>query len=271
MDYKKNFMAEKVYELPLSVLEKLTFHPFNRAINNEHVKEIMKAMMSDFRRFRAGNVLQVGLNTGNILDGQHRREAFVRLIKNGKLPEGSTLKVMFLDIAPDDELEYIGDINSGQKAWRTNTHVDTGAAAGNPIYIELQKLCREFPELYAGGKGNSYRRALAALTGKVNDIKKVREGKVTIADCDYDLAVKVSSELGAILKLFNKRPAALEQVIKQWHEQRNKYTFKEWLSGFRANKKYIVTNELPLENGRHWVKVFDIVSGDIARKKRARA
>lgn len=267
MDYSKNYMAEKVYNLPLSVLEKLTFHPFNRAIDDAHVNEIMKAMMSDFRRFRAGNILQVGLNTGNILDGQHRREAYMRLMKDGKLPEDSTLKVMFLDFTPDDELKYIGDINSGQKAWRTNTHVDTGAKAGNPIYIELQKLCREFPELYAGSKGNSYRRALAALTGKVNDIKKVREGKVTMEDCDYDLAVKVSSELGAILKLFNKRPSALEQVIKQWHEQRNKYTFNEWLSGFIEDKDYIVTHGLPLENGKDWVKVFGIVSGDIASKQ----
>lgn len=270
MDYSKNFMAEKVYELPLSVLEKLTFHPFNRKIIKANVERLIKSMERDFRRFHAGSVLQVGLNTGNILDGQHRREAFVRLMKKGKLPEGSTLKAMFLDIAPEDELEYIGDINTDLTPWRGNTHVDTGAAAGNPVYKALQKLCSEFPQLYSGKKGNSYRRALAALTGHSYTVEKVRKGQVTMEDCDYDLAVKVSSELGEILKLFNKRPSALEQVIKQWHERRKKFTFKQWTEGFKARKNYIVKNELPLENGKDWVEVFDLVEGHIAHTERTR-
>ena len=271
MDYKKNFMAGRHYELPLSMLEKLTLHPFNRPIIETNVKRLMKSMERDFRRFHEGSTLQVGLNTGNILDGQHRREAYMRLMKDGKLPDGSTLDVKFIDIAPEDELEYIGDINTDLTPWRGNTHVDTGAAAGNPVYKALQNLCREFPQLYSGKKGNSYRRALAALTGHSYPVEKVRKGKVTMADCDYDLAVKVSSELGEILKMFNKRPSALEHVITQWRERRKKFTFKQWTEGFKARKNYIVKNELPLENGKDWVEVFDLVEGHIAHSKRTRA
>lgn len=109
---KEIYKTGKFYRFNADKLSKLTFHPCNRPIGEAHVKRLMKSMEDNFRLFNAGSVLRVGINTGHLIDGQHRREAFFRLLDEGKIPKDSTMGVIFIDIAPEDELDFIRDIHT---------------------------------------------------------------------------------------------------------------------------------------------------------------
>lgn len=263
----KKTYADATYEEVVN----LTTFDGNRVINRLHVQNLMKNMEKNLSIFPPITVNPV---TKHIIDGQHRRAAFVQLIREGRLPKDSTLEVKYVVLSPEDEIAATIAANINSKSWTLNTYMDCFATHNND-YAELKDWCKNHPLMYENkvSKGSEttkggyrYRFAGAILKGHGCQ-KELTSGKFTVTDEEYAIGEVVYSELERIFKLIGSvgKPAALEQVAIQWHKVRKLHPIEEWYQMFRSRR--LTIQRMPKDNGKDWEAVFNKVSMDITKEK----
>lgn len=117
-------------------------HPKNRDFKPEHIKNIAKAYIN-------GGYLppiEVNVNTGYVLDGNHRIMGYRSAQEKGY---DKPIEVHFINVAPEDELKYMITRNNTAKSWNLSDYLNAYREDGN-AYDKFIKIClsEEYPLLH---------------------------------------------------------------------------------------------------------------------------
>ena len=213
---------KKVYVKFCTLTEvlKLNFHPYNRTHNKSHINKIKKGMLKDLENFPA---VQVNTTTMNITDGNGRTQAYLELMKEGKLPKDSQLKVEFITIPVEDEYRLMIAENNNVAKWTLKNHCESEIAMGNESYIRLQGLADRHVVTKNGDFGAKMRNALVAVTGKTG-ASSLKNRTFTCTEEDIKWGDKVLEEVEQIATIiglpFNGQ--YMERFIASWSRNRKK-------------------------------------------------
>lgn len=147
----------------------------NRIVNDKNVKDKKKLLEKE--GFKSTNPVIVNIN-GEIIDGQHRRQAAEELeipykfIIDPSLTEKNSLKTTI-------------ELNNSNKPWGVNDYVNAYCEIGNKNYIKLKELSEELElnitrtlMLYTGSKPSAMYNNNTIFKGKfVYDEKKAKEAR----------------------------------------------------------------------------------------------
>ena len=147
----------------------------NRIVNSKNVKDKKKLLEKE--GFKSTNPVIVNIN-GEIIDGQHRRQAAEELeipykfIIDPSLTEKNSLKTTI-------------ELNNSNKPWGVNDYVNAYCEIGNKNYIKLKELSEELElnitrtlMLYTGSKPSAIYNNSTIFKGKfVYDEKKAKEAR----------------------------------------------------------------------------------------------
>lgn len=250
-------------------VQSLTTFNGNRTINGLHVKHIAEQMEGDLKFFPPITVNRV---TNHIIDGQHRLEAFKSLVQNGKIPEDSTISIMYVECSVEEERELTINANVNTKKWSLDDYIQS-FAHDNEEYSKLIAWCKSHPMMYEnqhtpGSKKTKgsyrYRFAAAILTGKTCQ-KSLKDGSFSATEDEYAVGEVVYNELKSIFDLLGKGKAAnLEKVATLWHERRKLHPFEVWFKMLKRKKSTF--QKMPMQNGGDWEAIFNKLHTDIDRE-----
>ena len=258
----------RLANLAADEVEKFTLNIQNREIKPSAVKKVIKEVYDqESGTWNQVNPIQVNLVTGNVVEGQHRREGYLQLVNNGTISRDTTIPVLFIEVPREEEVLYIQKMNTG-KGWTTEDHVKSQSAGGNENSRKLMTFCLEH-ELCHTDKSNgtvtvSLRAGAAILTGGRKE-HNLRKGDFIFPEENRLLAETVHDELLEILSLFptwTKGKANIEAMAKAWYEVRDRYPFKEWKKAIKKNSRGPMTMSSTAANS--WKQYFYQCAGTIA-------
>lgn len=197
-------------------LPKFNLHPKNRLINPVQVNSIAKAWLSTTERI---DELDVGLHTHNILDGQHRNAAYYLACEKGTPKQEIGIK--YIDIAPEDEEQYIINKNNLPKHWTAKDYLRRQQELKHMIY----EFCSNYPILWPSNKNGKKRKepnvryAYAILYGK-NITKDLKTIKTFDADVNLKEAHERADECQKIFQAleYTKTGPHVEHLCLAWYK-----------------------------------------------------
>lgn len=234
----------------------------NRVVSHSHVQRLKREMLKSFDLFPA---ITVNKKTNNIIDGQHRNEAYIGLMKDNLLPAEAKLKVMYVDVAPDDEILRICDANQNSKNWGVDDFIARYVKNGNESYVTLEKWCLEH-SLCVENKKNKripkYRYGAAILKG-TSCSGTLKTGDFTVTEEEIAEANVKHTEMLAIIEALGMKGqgAWIESLATTWSKYRLLHSFKDWMSRIKKNKKKYM--KWPKENQDDWKKIFDEIHSQL--------
>lgn len=223
----------------------------NRKINHGHLQKIKRQTLESLEGMPA---VTVNLLTNNIIDGQHRTEAFRQLVEAGLLPADSKLKVMFVETPPDEEKQAIIDANTHSKNWSLDDYIASYARAGIESYVVLDDWCKHHS--LTNDNGNSkFRYGASIITGKKCSAI-LKSGEFTFTEEELTRAEEIHAEMSVIIELFNMRGKGcwIENLATSWTAVRNQHNFKVWLREMKNKKNKFM--KLPKDNVKDWDNIF---------------
>lgn len=206
----------KVVYYNQDTLPKFNLHPRNRLINPVQVNSIAKAWLSTTERI---DELDVGLHTHNILDGQHRNAAYYLACEKGTPKQEIGIK--YIDIAPEDEEQYIINKNNLPKHWTAKDFLHNQKEFKTMIY----DFCSHYPILWPTNKNGKKRKepnvryAYAILFGK-NVTKEVKTDKAFNPEVSLEEANDRAHECQALFDAlgYTKTGAHVEHLCLAWYK-----------------------------------------------------
>lgn len=234
----------------------------NRVISRSHVQKLKREMLKSFALFPA---ITVNRKTNNIIDGQHRVAAFISLMEENLLPEGSKLKVMYVDVAPEDEINVICDANQNSKNWGVDDFIARYVKNGNESYVKLENWCLEHSLCFETKNNKSvpkYRYGAAIMKGS-SCSGTLKTGEFRITDEDVaDANIKHAEMLEIIDKLeMGSQGAWIESLAISWSKYRQLHSFKDWIKKIKANKKKYM--KMPKDNQKDWDRIFNEIHSQL--------
>lgn len=244
MTQKTKTPKSTIKELNASQAAQLNLSAFNRELKQEHVAELMSDMMHNFQAF--GPITVSERNT--IIDGAHRREAFVNCVTQGKLPSDSKLLVKVISVPVEEEQDLIRKTNSHTKSWTMPDYVKANIAAGNDSIKKLAEWCstRELCLNEFRKKDRiKYTYGLAFLTGKKN-VGDIQNNTLKLSDEDIELGTAIYDEINELRQIIkweipNNR---FDYWAMLWRDARNWHPFAEWRKEFKKQAKTL-QREIP--------------------------
>ncbi len=242
---KKNIDYNRIYTYTLKDLPDIdkNFKTLdgNRQISKPHVNEIAQTIEKAKYGAKYIAPVRVDINTYNIIDGQHRVEAFRKSWT--KVPDAQ-LKVIYEDYPYGDDhtevLSIIADINSTNKNWSISNYIKKIEAQQNDAALKI----KDFAETHwltqkrnCKDKIVGYypRYAYAILFGK-NMSKEIKNGNI---QCDYytiNRGCKLHSELQElILKLGYSMNSWFESFAQAWYDLRNYKIYNDVIDRYGLN------------------------------------
>jgi len=262
------FNQLKSMYLSYEQVKKLNFKTGNRPVQMSHVKKLLfeKKILKN-GMWNMLTPVSVNKRTNNIMNGQHRTTGYLWCVENGYISKDTKLKVDYVDIPVEEEIETIRQMNGG-KNWNNNTIVESKAAEGNPNYVQLLQFCNANELLHTGKTNRSYRSAVAMMTGRrINFEKEEFVYSSKIAECGQ----KVHDEMVAILQILNiaKGDAGVEGMAMSWYHYRTDHKWGEWKSMIASTKRSINSRRTPGKS--EWEDFFRSVSYKIDHKGEKKA
>lgn len=219
--------------------------------------------------------IHINKQTNHILDGQHKLEAYLKAIENGKIPENTPICVAYENMTEDDEIVRIIELNMNSKNWSLDDYVECEEDYNDnyrrlTAFAKTHDLCYSYTK--TGKKSLKYRYSAAILTGK-GCAKALKSRTIEITKEDLERGEKVHDELVAIRKDLCRRRGVpyssetnndLEAMVIQWYEYRDYITIDEFIK-----YKYIPANLLNKDKRRQedWKNLFnEIVSAKVMKK-----
>lgn len=243
----------------------------NRAIDRGHLNHMKGQWLTSAELIPP---ITVNVVTNNIIDGQHRLEAYRELIKSNGISKDTTIKVMYVSVPVELEKQAIVDANTHSKNWSLDDYIHSYVKAGIESYCKLEDWCKTHTLCYNYVKNKEtkeqnkefkYRYAAAMLTGKrcTNELKSA---SFTFTDDEAKIAENVHTEMLEIIDLIkNKKQGAwIEALAVSWHQYRNMHPFKVWLRELKSKKNRIL--RMPSDNSGEWDLIFGMVHGAIDKK-----
>lgn len=256
-------------------IEKFSFIKANRTINKTNIKDKEK----DFLKYGCFlNEITINYENNHVLDGQHRLEAFKNLYKKGLIPENSVIRIKYIKLHGISEIEYCKGTNTTTKTWKSIDYINTNKALGiyTDIYPQLEKLIKNAPKLqYSAdfsilGRINSkrqcaFRRLLVLLKyqkgerfNKRQIVQDFDNGILEITDTNIQRAKILVTELTDILNTLSCGSVyCLEDVAQIWIDNREDYSFEQWIKGFKKGYNTII--RLPKNNKTDWIHIINTI------------
>lgn len=243
-------------------------------IDKKHVNEILKAIQEGC----VFNPLRVNTTTNNLLDGQHRRAAFMFAVEKGIIPNNSTLSVQYDTIPEEAEMGMVWGLNCNSKNWSMDDFIMSHSTY-NESYIKLIDFCKNHVLYHPNEKkqnqttGNiKYKSRAAAnlLKGGVSQQNNLKNGTFNLDDVDFEAVEVVYNEIETFLNILNFRPTAdvLESLQKSWLDNRVEYdfSFPLWLKGFNHTHVKSKFQEMRPTKKKDWDDFFEKVAGFLSKK-----
>lgn len=234
----------------------------NRVISHSHVQKLKREMLKSFDLFPP---ITVNRKTNNIIDGQHRTKSYIELMTEELLPEDAKLKVMYVDVEPDKEINVICDANQNSKNWGVDDFIARYVKNGNESYVTLENWCLEH-SLCVETKKNKripkYRYGAAILKGS-NCSGVLKTGAFKVSEEEVaDANIKHAEMLEIINKLeMTEQGSWIEALATSWSKHRPLHSFKDWMSKIKANKKKYM--KLPKDNQKDWDVIFNEIHSQL--------
>ena len=190
------------------------FFKANRDLSKKHIKDIDKAIENGPYKAKYIAPVRVDINTLNVIDGQHRYEAFKKAWKNGS---DEIMKVIFEDLPEDEKekLDVVVDINSSTSNWSINAYQKRLREEGNQYILNIEEfgkthaLCQKVNS--KGEVTGFYPRYVYAIVMGRNISNDIKNGTISITDSDIEFGEKMHSELDKLVD-------ALDYEINSWFE-----------------------------------------------------
>lgn len=206
---------------------------FNRDLNMGHVlqiKESLKEMYMEYGDFHMLPQLIINQQTGHLLDGNHRWEAFRLLYEenNGEVNNKTEIDVKVVSIPEEKEFQTFVKINCTQKGWSLNDFLDHYTKQGKNVvsYKTLKDFCASDTEGYLYKPKNkkcNYRYGAAILKGQGCQ-KMLRDGSFTVTEEELGRGYITLREVKKILKALKiKTGCQIEYIACKWIDKKNTY------------------------------------------------
>ena len=251
------------------------FHKQNRKVASKNkVAEIKKSIMSDgIDRLPA---LIISRSTQTILDGQHRYQAIMELVKEKKLRLTDTVAIQWIDCETSaDEYQEIIKFNGKMTPWQTRDYINAHEQT-NDNYKRFRQFARESPLLNNSKKSHNKladRAALSIIFGKTIRNQALKEGTITVTEDDIERGRQRYKEIEQVVK-YLKRPKEnlhgqapkvnIEEFAKAWIQWRtieSSIPFERILLEFKArSSKY---SKMPMTSKKYFLDILNQVKVDI--------
>lgn len=244
-------------------VKKLKFKKGNRPVQMTHVKQLLnKKGLIKNGMWNMFEPVIINRRTGCVMNGQHRTTGYIYCIENGLISRTTKLKVEYVDIPEEQEIDAIRDMNGG-KNWNNDTIIESKAAEGNLNYVQLVKFCEEHDLCHKGKRGHSYRAAVAMMTGRRFNADKE---EFIFTPEKGKKGEKVHDELLVILQILNiaRGDAGVEGMAQTWFYIRDDHKWSEWKKMIASSKRVINTRRTPGKT--EWETFFENVSYKIDKK-----
>lgn len=227
----------------------------NRVISHSHVQKLKREMLKSFDLFPP---ITVNRKTNNIIDGQHRTKSYIELMTEELLPEDAKLRVMYVEVEPDKEIDVICDANQNSKNWGVDDFIARYVKNGKSSYVALEDWCKSHSLCMEKKKDKvipKYRYASAIIKGKgcSDDLKK---GVFTIADEELSQANIIHAEMLEIINVLNIKDQGswIEALAVSWGKYRDLHSYKDWMKQLKDKKKRLI--KMPKDNQKDWDNIF---------------
>lgn len=240
----------------------------NRKIDKNNLYKIKKQMLESFDVIPP---IIVNTITGNVIDGQTRKEAYSQLMAEGKLPKECMLKVMFVEIPEDEEIEAIINANTNSKNWSCDDYFDCYVKGDNVSYIMLKDFCTNHILTYDEKKNKmKFRYAAAMIKGRECQ-DELKHGSFTCTSDEILHGDMVHSELMDIIDILGlpMKVHWIGSMAISWNKFRDLHPYSEWRKMFKDKRDNVGFVRLPKENVKNWDVVFSTIHSYIDLKKAA--
>lgn len=161
----------------------------------------------------------ININTNNILDGQHRRQAYIELREEGLIDETLELPVMYVDIPEEKEIEIVNKLQKSHD-WNTNTYYQVQIKIGNENITKFNDFIMNHPFLHTinkkGVKKAKGRYGQACVFGS-NVSRLIKNNTLQCTDKDIELGYKVADATYSIFQILRQPSGAwVEPMIQAW-------------------------------------------------------
>ena len=158
-------------------------------------------------------------HTHNILDGQHRHEAYYLACEKGTPKQ--EIGIIYKDIAPEDEEQYIIDVNNLPKHWTAKDFLHNQKEFKTMIY----DFCSHYSILWPTNKNGQKRKepnvryAYAIIFGK-NVTKEVKTDKAFNPEVSLEEAYVRAHECQELFDAlgYTKTGAHVEHLCLAWYK-----------------------------------------------------
>lgn len=248
----------------------------NRQVKENHVNDFCNVIKDGKSRIELedGTYLVMGMlpvivnpKSNNILDGQHRIEAFKKAHEKGLIDDNARLLVGYWEVEPgEDENRLTIDLNTKTKNWSVDDYINS-YAQGLPSYAKLIEFCKTHTLCHVTsnkGERNKPRYAAAIITGKGCQ-SALKSGTFTFTDEQLKEADTIHKELLEIRKKLNMPLTGdeIEYMASEWHVQRNFISAADI-----KTLTYIPTDvrEKKVYNKKDWAYIFARLRDVISKK-----
>jgi hypothetical protein len=235
----------------------------NRVYNMRHLEKIKTQTLRSTELMPA---ITVNTVTGNIIDGQHRHKAYTDLYGLNLIPRNATIKVMYVEIPEEMELEAIVSANTNSKNWTLDDYISSYIKLGIESYVKLDEWSKSHLLTCECGK-SKIRYASAILAGKRCN-NALKSGLFTLTDEDFERANIVHDEMFEIAEILGMKSRGpwIESFAVSWTKVRNQHHIDEWLKEFQAKKT--TYSRMPTDNSHDWEALFAQVHLNIDKKRK---
>ena len=228
-----------------------TLNKQNRPYNPAHLEKVKRSTLTSLDVMPP---ITVNVVTNNIIDGQHRHKSYIDLSKSGALPKTSELKVMWVSIPVEDELEAIIKANTNSKNWTLDNYIGSYINSGVESYVKLDNWCKAHALSSENGK-SKIRYGAAIISGRRNS-NELKKGMFTFTDSELERAEEVHTEMLGIVEMFGLKGRGMwiESLAVSWIAVREQHDFETWMKAFKSKRSDFL--KMPKDNSKDWNNIF---------------
>lgn len=225
----KNVEFDHIYDF--NDVEDFTFNRIvNRAVVNSHVKKFYNLMKKGKFDPSMGLVV-VDINTGTIIDGQHRVKAFEKAKKDGVYPGIILVRYVEAPSGVSELQDYIRQFQVSRK-WGLEDYISANIHGKNDLE-KLRDFCLTHVNLNKGGEDADvfWRKgaAIVAKTGSSEYKNRLKQRNVRFTPEEWADADRTYNEITVLMDALGKSwtDGGFEYIVNAWKKVRNDFSLFE--------------------------------------------
>lgn len=217
-----------------------------------HISGMVKSIgEGNFDRFPP---IIVDINTLTIVDGNCRDAAAIKALLSG-IVDKLVLRVMYIDVKPDELDKVVIDYNTTSKAWTTVNFIYNFSKRGIESFTKLIDFCNDSEYLHDKNGKIKPRYAVAILNKPIDDLK---DTSMALTDEELEDGKKALAEAVEIKNFIEKNDhdngaSWFEYFLRGWAEFRRDYLIEkgiEFTRYFETLKRYSKETDIPIGSNK---------------------